>query len=296
MAGIVVTGASSGIGRAIAIRLAADTVARPRPTPTRMLIHYRCNRAGAEATANEVRGMGVDCQIMAADLSKIPTAEKFAQNALDQMGPIDTWVNNAGADVLTGEPAAWSFHEKLRWLLDVDLCGTAAVSRIVGPAMAEQDRPEHGEPEPGEPEPGEQKQDEKERGEKEHSENAGEGAAATPSMVFIGWDQAAEGMEGDAGMMFGPVKAAVMAFAASLAQTLAPRVRVNTVAPGWIQTAWGESTSEYWNERATTQALMGRWGRPSDVAAAVAYLSRPEAGFVTGQTVNVNGGWNRKFA
>ncbi len=266
MTGIVVTGASSGIGRQIAIQLAQDAVRRESPTAPRMLVHYRRNRAGAEATAESIQRLGIECQIVAADLSEISAAEQFARDALERVGPIDTWVNNAGADVLTGEPASWSFDRKLRWLLDVDVCGTAAISRIVGPAMAEQE---------GDP-----------------LDDAG---SVTPSMVFIGWDQAPEGMEGDAGMMFGPVKAAVMAFAKSLAQTLAPRVRVNCVAPGWIQTAWGESTSEYWNERATSQSLMNRWGSASDVAAAVAYLTSPAAGFITGQTINVNGGWNRRF-
>ena len=266
MAGIVVTGASSGIGRAIAIRLAMDAAARKSQDATRMLVHYRRNRKGAEATANEIKCLGLECEILAADLGETSAAEHFAREALARVGPIDTWVNNAGADVLTGEPSSWSFNEKLRWLLDVDVCGTAAISRIVGPAMAE------------------------------HSGvTDGQNGSTTPSMVFIGWDQAPDGMEGDAGMMFGPVKAAVMAFAVSLAQTLAPRVRVNCVAPGWIQTAWGESTSAYWNERATTQSLMGRWGRASDVAAAVAYVTSPEAGFMTGQTINVNGGWNRNF-
>ncbi len=260
------TGASSGIGRAIALRLASDAVRHKSQALTRMIVHYRSNQQGAEATATEINALGIECEILSADLGDTAAATDFARGSLDRVGPIDIWVNNAGADVLTGEHSKWSFDEKLRWLLDVDLCGTAVVSRIIGPAMAEQ-----------------------------FSLRGSESLSAAPSMVFIGWDQAPEGMEGDAGMMFGPVKAAVMAFAQSLAQTLAPHVRVNTVAPGWIQTAWGKSTSEYWNDRATGQALMNRWGRPSDVAAAVAYLTGPEAGFITGQTINVNGGWNRKF-
>ena len=114
-------------------------------------------------------------------------------------------------------------------------------------------------------------------------------------MIFVGWDQAPAGMEGEAGMMFGPVKAAVMAFANSLAQTVAPHVRVNTVAPGWIQTAWGETVQGYWNDRAKSQALMNRWGHPEDVAEAVAYLTSPASEFITGQTIEVNGGFNRRF-
>ncbi|MCM2370482.1 SDR family NAD(P)-dependent oxidoreductase [Aporhodopirellula aestuarii] len=261
MTGIVVTGGSSGIGRAIAIRLAEDASRQNSANSAQVLVHYRRNRDGAVETAEQIKRLGVCCEIMAADLSRPDEVHRFAKDAIERLGVISTWVNNAGVDVLTGEAASWSFDEKLRMLLDVDVCGTIALSRIIGPVMADQAKP----------------------------------GDVTPSMVFIGWDQAPVGMEGDAGMMFGPVKAAVMAFANSLAQTLAPHVRVNTVAPGWIQTAWGETTSAYWNERAKTQALMNRWGRPEDIAEAVAYLASPNAGFVTGQTINVNGGWNRKF-
>lgn len=114
-------------------------------------------------------------------------------------------------------------------------------------------------------------------------------------MVFIGWDQAMEGMEGDAGQMFGPVKSAVMAFANSLAQSIAPSVRVNTIAPGWIRTAWGEETSDYWNERAKGQSLMKRWGCADDIARAVIYVADPENTFLTAQTIPLNGGFDRRF-
>lgn len=262
MSGIVVTGASSGIGRAIAIRLAQQAAERDHSVPVQMVVHYRCNRDGARETAEEVQRCGVPCVLMSADLSQPGDVQRFADDALASLGTIHTWVNNAGVDVLTGETSSLSFDEKLKLLLDVDVRGTIALSRIIAPAMA---------------------------GTK-HTD-----ATGVPSMVFIGWDQAEHGMEGDAGMMFGPVKAAVMAFARSLAQTLAPRVRVNTVAPGWIQTAWGETARGYWDQRAQGQSLMKRWGRARDVAEAVAFLTSAEASFITGQTIQVNGGWNRRF-
>ncbi len=176
----IVTGASSGIGQAIAIALARAGVSR-------LAVHYRNNQAGAEQTAATVKSAGCDAILIAADLSIASDCERLVKTAFDGLGQVQTWVNNAGADVLTGEAASLGFDAKLRRLLDVDVVGTIQLSRMVAQRLVQQK------------------------------------TQLPPSIVFIGWDQAPQGMEGDAGQMFGPVKAAVMAFSASLAQTLAPR-------------------------------------------------------------------------
>ncbi|TWU07931.1 SDR family NAD(P)-dependent oxidoreductase [Stieleria varia] len=253
---VVVTGASSGIGQAIAVRTANSGASS-------VLVHYRKNREGAEQTAEMLRQQGTEVFLTSADLSDPDQAEQLVDAAWNQLGHVTTWVNNAGADVLTSKSAELDFQSKLRLLLEVDLVNTIGLSRLVADRMLKQTA-------------------------------AVSGSNVPPSMTFIGWDQAPAGMEGDAGQMFGPVKAAVMAYANSLAQTLSPHVRVNTVAPGWIQTAWGQSTSEYWNQRARSQSLMARWGTPQDVARAVCFLAAPGNTFCTGQTLNVNGGWNRR--
>jgi 3-oxoacyl-[acyl-carrier protein] reductase len=109
-------------------------------------------------------------------------------------------------------------------------------------------------------------------------------------IVNMGWDQAETGMEGDSGEMFAAVKGAVMAATRSLAKSLAPEVRVNCVAPGWIRTAWGQHASAEWQERAATESLLGRWGEPEDVARVACFLASPAAAFISGQIVNINGG------
>jgi 3-oxoacyl-[acyl-carrier protein] reductase len=98
-------------------------------------------------------------------------------------------------------------------------------------------------------------------------------------------------MAGDSGQMFGCIKGAVMSFTQSLAQSLAPHVRVNCLAPGWIKTSWGETASDYWQERAKSESLAGRWGTAEDVARAARFLASPSAEFMTGQVINVNGGY-----
>ena len=108
--------------------------------------------------------------------------------------------------------------------------------------------------------------------------------------MTMGWDQAESGMEGDSGELFAATKGAVMAFTRSLALSLAPGVRVNALAPGWIKTDWGESASSAWQERVLRETPLHRWGTPEDVARVARFLVGPSAGFLTGQIIRVNGG------
>jgi NAD(P)-dependent dehydrogenase (short-subunit alcohol dehydrogenase family) len=164
---------------------------------------------------------------------------------------VDIWVNNAGADTLTGEAGRWPFARKLRELLAVDVLATLLLAREVGQRMK---------------------------------------ARGHGVLLNMGWDQAETGMEGDSGQLFAATKGAVMAFSKSLALTLAPEVRVNCLAPGWIQTAWGEGASATWQERVRRETPLCRWGTPEDVAPVARWLASPAASYITGQVIRVNGG------
>jgi len=245
----VVTGSTSGIGRAIALELASAGAA--------LVVHGRRADA-ADQVAAEIRARGGDTLVVLADLANPATHEPLVEQAWDWRDGIDIWVHNAGADVLTGAAADGSFDEKLDLLWQVDVRAAVRLCRLVGHRM------------------------------KARREAVPTAEPAT--ILSMGWDQADHGMAGDSGEMFAAVKGAVMAFSRSLARSLAPHVRVNCLAPGWIRTAWGDTASEYWQRRASRESLLERWGTPDDVARVARFLVSPDAGFITGQVIPINGG------
>jgi 3-oxoacyl-[acyl-carrier protein] reductase len=194
--------------------------------------------------AREVAG----ATVVQADLATRDACERLVAEARDQLGGIDVWVNNAGADVLTGEAADWGWERKLDLLLDVDLKGTIACSYAVAEVMR--------------------------RG----------------AIVNMSWDHVASGMAGENPQLFSAVKGGVLAFSKSLARALAPEIRVNVLCPGWIETAFGEQADEEFRREVADSTPLGRWGNPGDVAGAAVYLASPDAAFITGQAINVNGG------
>ncbi len=219
-----------------------------------VLVHARSARKAAEAVAEEIRSAGGLAEVVMADLADPAEQQRLVDRAWQWRGGPHIWINNAGVDILTGAQAAQSFDENLQSLLRVDVTATIRLSRLVGRKM----------------------------------KDAGGGV-----ILNIGWDGAERGMAGDSGQLFAASKGAVMAFSRSLAQSLAPEVRVNCLAPGWIHTAWAEQASQYWQDRARSESLLNRWGTPDDIARVARFLVSPAAQFINAQTINVNGGFGK---
>jgi 3-oxoacyl-[acyl-carrier protein] reductase len=239
----VVTGSSSGIGRAIALELAragADVV-----------VHCARSLDAAQEVAAAIESLGRKSVMLQADLTDEPGLPQLVDNAWGALGGVDVWVNNAGADLLTGDGARLAYDEKLHRLFEVDVRATALLSRHAGVRMRD---------------------------------------AGCGVLLNIGWDQADRGMEGESGELFAAAKNAVMGLTRSLALSLAPQVRVNCIAPGWIRTAWGEQASSAWQERVLRETPLGRWGTPEDVARLARFLVSDDAAYITGQVINANGG------
>jgi 3-oxoacyl-[acyl-carrier protein] reductase len=216
-----------------------------------VIVHGRTSRDKAEAVADLVRTRGGRSAVLLADLADRAAGDRLVADAWTLWGGLDAWLHIAGADTLTGAAAKLPFDAKLDLLWSVDVTATIRLCRAVGRLMAVQ----------------------------------GSGA-----IVTMGWDQAETGMAGDSGELFAAAKGAIMSFTRSLALSLAPAVRVNTLAPGWIKTAWGEGASRVWQDRVLKETPLARWGTPEDVAQIARFLVSPAAGFLTGQVIRINGG------
>jgi 3-oxoacyl-[acyl-carrier protein] reductase len=242
---VLVTGASSGIGRAIALACAeagAD-----------VLVTYRTGQREAEDITARIRGAGRRAQALRADTTNAGDIERLGRAARDAFGRVDAWINNAGADVLTGKTAKRSRLEKLDLLLAVDLRGTVLASWTAVELMR---------------------------------------AQATGGVILnMSWDQAlAAGMKGEYTQLFCAAKGGVSGFSRALAQSVAPHIRVNVLGPGWVETAYGATLDPKVKTRITDSVPLRRWGAPADVAAAAVFLCSDAAGYVTGQTLMINGG------
>lgn len=241
----VVTGGSSGIGRAIALAFADAGAA--------VAITYRANRHGAEETLERLRASDPRAEAVPADLAEPKALDALAAAVRRTWGRVDVWVNNAGADILTGDGARLSAADKLDRLLAVDLRGTVLASWKAVELMR----------------------------------------AQPPGGVILNmsWDGVlGGGMKGDYAELFSAAKGGVYAFSRALARSVAPHIRVNVLAPGWIETAYGKGLDPAVKQRITTTIPLGRWGAPEDIAHAAVYLASDAARYVTGLMLMINGG------
>ena len=243
---VLVTGASSGIGRAIALAC-ADAGAD-------VALGYHTNERGAADVAGAIQAAGRRAHTAHVDTADSDDIQRFARDVATAFGRVDVWINNAGADILTGQNATASRLEKLDRLIAVDLRGTIVASWAAVDLMRRQ---------PG-----------------------GSGV-----ILNMSWDHVLSGaMKGEYAQLFAAAKGGIYSFSRTLARSVAPQIRVNVLGPGWIETAYGEQLDPVVRQRITAAIPLGRWGTPEDVAHAAVYLASDAAAYVTGQMLMINGG------
>jgi 3-oxoacyl-[acyl-carrier protein] reductase len=216
-----------------------------------VLLHYRRNAAGAQEVAEQIRSGGGTVSLVEADLSHDAEADRLATEAFARLARVDVWVNNAGADILTGEGASIPDVEKLDQALAVDLRGTVLCSWHAARRLRAQGR---------------------------------------GVILNVSWDHVLTGAPGREAEIYAAAKGGVLAFSKCLALSFAPEVRVNVLAPGWIATAFAAGLSEEQRRRVAEATPLRRWGTPEDVARAAVFLASSESEFLTGSALLVNGG------
>ena len=237
----LVTGASRGIGRAIATELARRGWA--------VAIGYRVRRDKAEELAQQLTEAGCRAMICQADVSRREEVEAMVRRVEENFGPVSLLVNNAG---IAGQSLFQELTEE-RWheFFSVNVDGAFYASRAVLPHMLH-----------------------------EHT-----GCIVNISSI---WGQRGASCE----VAYSAAKAALIGLTRSLAAELAPsHIRVNCVAPGVIRTDMLDELPEELLPQLAEQTPLGRLGTPEDIAAAVAFLADPAAGFITGQVLTCDGGF-----
>ena len=234
----LITGASRGIGAAIALELARKGV---------KVIGTATTDAGA-AKISEALAAFTGCAGRTLDVTLVAAGEALVDALVKEHGGLHVLVNNAG---ITRDNLAMRMKDD-EWdsVMEANLKGVFRMSRAVMRTMMKQ---RYG------------------------------------RIVNITSVVGASGNPGQAN--YAAAKAGVAGMTRALARELGSRnITVNCVAPGFIETDMTASLQEDQQKALLGQIPLGHFGKPSDVAHAVAYLASPQAGYVTGQELHVNGG------
>ena len=245
----LVTGAGTGIGRAIALQLAQ--------AGARVAVHYHTSENEAEAVVRSIREMGGTAVKLRADVTSVAEIDRLVSEAERAFAsPIGILVNNAGHLIRRCDNADMT-EELYDAVMDLNLKSTVFMCKRVIPGM----------------------------------KKAGGGVIVNMASI------AAHNGGGGGSAVDAASKAGVIAYSKGLAKELAPfGIRVNVVSPGYIGNTNFHSrvTSEEGRRRSIAAIPLGRQGEPEDVAGAVLFLVSGLAGFVTGETLEVNGGANMR--
>lgn len=237
----IVTGASRGVGRAVAVRLAEGGA--------NVVVNYLEQHAEADETVRLCMEKGAKAIAVQGDVSNFIAATEIAKRAVEEFGGIDLLVLNAG--IWEGAPIEEMSEETWNRVLNTNLKAAWAMSKACVPAMKKRE---------------------------------------SGAIVLV---SSTAGQRGEAGYSnYAASKGGQISFTKALASELCPKIRVNAVAPGWIETAMVRPAfddKDY--EKSVIDSIpLKRIATTDDVALAICFLLSPWSRHITGEIMNVNGG------
>ena len=236
----LVTGASRGIGRAIALKLAS--------LGATVVVNYNGSREKAEKVKQEIEDNGGNASIYQCNVSDYEACQNMIQSIIEEYGRIDILINNAGItrDGLLMKMSEADFDQ----VIDTNLKGAFNTTRFVTRQMLRQKS----------------------------------GRIINMASVV--------GVTGNAGQVnYAASKAGIIGLTKATAREVASRgITVNAIAPGFIETDMTDVLPDKVKEASVSQIPLGKFGKPEQIAAAVAFLASDDAGYITGQVLNVDGG------
>ena len=213
-------------------------------------VNWLDDEDAAERVAGEICGHGRRAMAVRADVARLEQVQSMVDAAEDALGPIDILINNAG--IFPRVPFLDLTEDDWDYVLDVNLKGSCFCAQAVAKTMV----------------------------------------AAGRTGVIVNLTSGAAFRSSPRGVHYVASKGGVLSMTRAMALELAPyRIRVNAIAPGLTDTAqprYGGSEAEL--AEAARAIPLGRMARPEEIARAAVFLASDDAGFVTGQTLHVNGG------